>query len=146
VASPGCDGAVVPVNRSAEIFCTGDTRASHCAPPPVISSLSLPAITGQNLKSEYIYRITLVGSNGNTMDLKGLTLERKVIIVMAIIIVILLVIIAYPAFTKVFSKGAAGTSTVPTIKPTKPPAVPPTKPIMKPVTVPTTKPTTKPTT
>ena len=40
------------------------------------------------------------------MDLKGLTLERKIIMVMAIIIVILLFIIAYPAFTKIFSKSA----------------------------------------
>ena len=47
------------------------------------------------------------------MDLKGLTLERKIIIVMAIIIVILLVIIAYPAFTKVFSKGTAGNQQYP---------------------------------
>ncbi len=36
------------------------------------------------------------------MDLKGLTLERKIIMVMAIIIVILLVVIAYPGVCEGF--------------------------------------------
>jgi hypothetical protein len=77
------------------------------------------------------------------MDLKGLTLERKIIIVMAIIIVILLVIIAYPAFTKFFSRGPAGKSAVPVIKPTPVPTI---KPTIKPTPVPTIKPTTNPVT